>query len=154
MTLGGSGSKLIRKIVTTNLRKWERPVSYKHVLWKLLGQLVKNKSMQLGFSAFSFNVGYFTMLFSLKRVQNEVTDGSETSALKSPIIRKWSDLSLEASNCFWSCRRWFSVKDLLGLYVQQSNHFLLLILTSIIASDATNERQKTCWKVFISLFLF
>ena len=52
MILGGSGSKLVRKIVTTNLWKSERPVSYKHVLWKLLGQLVKNKSMQLGFSGF------------------------------------------------------------------------------------------------------
>ena len=52
MILGDSGSKLVRKIVTTNLWKAERPVSYKHVLWKLLGQLVKNKSMQLGFSGF------------------------------------------------------------------------------------------------------
>ena len=50
MILGGSSSKLVRKIVATNLWKSERLVSYKHVLWKLVGQLVKNKSMQLGFS--------------------------------------------------------------------------------------------------------
>ena len=109
MILGGNGSKPVRKTATTNIWKSERPVSYEHVLWKLLRQLVKNKSMQL--------------LFSLKRVQNEVIEGSETSALKSPIIRKCSYLSLEVSNCFWSCCRGFSIKDLLGLYVQQSNHF-------------------------------
>ena len=61
------------------------------------------------------------MLFSLNRVQNEVTEGSETTTLKSPIIRKCSYLSLKASNCFWSCHRWFSIKDLLGFYVQRSN---------------------------------
>ena len=61
------------------------------------------------------------MLFSLNRVQNEVTEGSETTTLKSPIIRKCSYLSLKTSNCFWSCHRWFSIKDLLGFYVQRSN---------------------------------
>ena len=66
--------------------------------------------------------------------------GSETSALKSPIIRKCSYLSLKASNCFWSCRRWFSIKDLLGLYVQQSNHFLLLIFISIKIASISDGR--------------
>ena len=40
MILGGSNSKLVHKIVTTNLWKSERLVSYKHMLWKILEQLV------------------------------------------------------------------------------------------------------------------
>ena len=107
----------------SNLWKSEKPVSYKHVSWKLLGQLVKNKSMQLGFSGF-FNMSIPSCFFSLKRVQNEVIERSQTSALKSHIIRKCY-LSQEASNCFWICCRSFSIKDLLGLYEQKSNHFLL-----------------------------
>ena len=50
MIFGGSGSKLVWKI--NSLWKLGTTVSYKHVLWQVLGQLVKNKSMQLGLSGF------------------------------------------------------------------------------------------------------
>ena len=42
--------------------------------------------------------------------------------------------------CFRSCRRWFSIKDLLGLYVQQSNHFSRLILILIKIASTSNGR--------------
>ena len=80
------------------------------------------------------------MPFSLKRVQNEVIERSETAVMKSPIIRKCSYLSLEASNLFWSFHRWFSINDLIGLNVQQSNYFLLLIIISIKSASISDGR--------------
>ena len=86
MILGGNGSKLVRRIVTTYENQRDRFPT--HVLWKRPRQLIKNESMQLGFSRFLKHVGSFTMFFSLKGVQREDIEGSEKAALRSPVIKK------------------------------------------------------------------
>ena len=78
--------------VTTNLWKSDKPVSITQEFWKLLGQFVKIRSMQEGFSGFLKHVGLLIILVRLKLEQKSLIEESSTPALKSPKNRSWSYL--------------------------------------------------------------